>query len=206
MSIRHRGPAGLVLVALTALACTGGGGGGGGGGSATASPTGGGGGASLPAASSPVASAPGATTAAGSSDGGGGGSIPDDACQFTSKADIEELFGGEVAANGLDDDDVCVFTVKNGKGRLIDYDTAESPVTITFNEDYTTYAEEHAALGDDVAKVEGLGGDAWEGLGAIHVQIPPGELIVCCQFGAVYDQTVIHGEFYALAKLILSRL
>jgi hypothetical protein len=62
-------------------------------------------------------------------------------------------------------------------------------------------------MGDAVSKVEGLGAEAWIGLGAIHVDLgEDNELVVTTVFGEIYDPTVIEGERYALAKLVLSRL
>ena len=49
--------------------------------------------------------------------------------------------------------------------------------------------------------------EAWIGLGAIHVDLgDENELVVTTVFGEIYDPTVIEGERYALAKIVLSRL
>jgi hypothetical protein len=127
-----------------------------------------------------------------------------------SETDIKELFGGEVepVENDDDDDNSCTFSVTKAKGLVEDY-AATTPqiVGITFDDGYIGYEEEHAAMGDAVDKVEGLGSDAWIGLGAIHIDLGgDNELVVTTVFGAIYDPTVIEGERYALAKLVLSRL
>jgi hypothetical protein len=127
-----------------------------------------------------------------------------------SDTDVKELFGGDVepVENDDDDDNSCSFSVTKANGLLEDY-AADTPqiVGITFDEGYIGYDEERAAMGDAVDKVEGLGSEAWIGLGAIHVSLGDDqELVVTTTFGEIYDPTVIAGERYALAKLVLSRL
>jgi hypothetical protein len=124
--------------------------------------------------------------------------------------DIKELFGGEVepVENDDDDDNSCSFSVTKANGLVEDY-AATTPqiVAVTFDDGYIGYAEEHSAMGDAVDKVEGLGSEAWIGLGAIHVDLgDDNELVITTIFGAIYDPQVIEGERYALAKLVLSRL
>ena len=152
---------------------------------------------------SPVATDPGG----GSS---GSKSVPDDACSVVSDTDIKDLFGGEVEPVPSDDDDdnSCSFSVTKANGLLQDY-AATTPqiVSITFDDGYIGYDEEHQAMGDAVDKVEGLGSEAWLGLGAIHIDLgDDNELVVSTVFGAIYDVAVIEGERYALAKMVLSRL
>ena len=203
-----------LLISLLAAACGGGGGGGGGGAaSPTPSPTAGGGATSAdPSASGQASGAP----ASPAPSGGGGGSTsgsktpPDDACSVISDTDVKEIFGGnvELVPNDDDDDNSCSFAVTDGNGLLQDY-AATTPqiVAITFDEGYIGYDEEHTAMGDAVAKVEGLGREAWIGLGAIHIDLgDENEMVTTTIFGAIYDPTVIEGERYALAKLVLSRL
>ena len=56
-------------------------------------------------------------------------------------------------------------------------------------------------MGDAVDKVDGLGSEAWIGLGAIHVDLgEDNEMVTTTIFGAIYDPTVIEGERYALAR------
>lgn len=124
--------------------------------------------------------------------------------------DIKELFGGEVepVENDDDDDNSCSFSVTKANGLVEDY-AATTPqiVAVTFDDGYIGYDEEHSAMGDAVDKVEGLGSEAWIGLGAIHVDLgDDNELVITTIFGAIYDPQVIEGERYALAKLVLSRL
>lgn len=124
--------------------------------------------------------------------------------------DIKELFGGDVepVENDDDDDNSCSFSVTKANGLVEDY-AAGTPqiVAVTFDEGYIGYDEERSAMGDAVDKVEGLGSEAWIGLGAIHVDLgDDNELVVTTIFGAIYDPQVIEGERYSLAKLVLSRL
>jgi hypothetical protein len=203
-----------LLVSMLAAAC---GGGSGGGGGAVASPTpsptaGGGASSSDPSASAPATGALASPEA--SSDGGSGSSgsrsVPDDACAVITDTDIKELFGGNVepVENDDDDDNSCSFSVTDATGLLKDY-AAVIPqiVSVTFDEGYIGYAEEKQAMGDAVDQVQGLGSEAWIGLGAIHVDLgDDNELVVTTVFGEIYDQQVIVGERYALAKLVLSRL
>ena len=202
-----------ILVSLLAAACGGGGGGGGGGAaSPTPSPTAGGGASSADPSASGQASGAVASPAASGGGGSSSGSKtpPDDACSVISDTDVKEIFGGNVepVPNDDDDDNSCSFSVTDGNGLLQDY-AATTPqiVAITFDEGWIGYDEEHTAMGDAVAKVEGLGRDAWIGLGAIHVDLgDDNEMVANTVFGAIYDPTVIEGERYALAKLVLSRL
>jgi hypothetical protein len=203
-----------LLVSMLAAAC---GGGSGGGGGAVASPTpsptaGGGASSSDPSASAPATGALASPEA--SSDGGSGSSgsrsVPDDACAVITDTDIKELFGGNVepVENDDDDDNSCSFAVTDGNGLVEEY-AATTPqiVAITFDEGWIGYAEEKAAMGDAVDQVQGLGREAWIGLGAIHVDLgEDNEMVTTTIFGAIYDPTVIEGERYALAKLVLSRL
>ena len=140
----------------------------------------------------------------------GGKQVPDDACSVITDTDIKALFGGEVepVENDDDDDNSCTFSVTKANGLVEDY-AATTPqiVGITFDDGYITYDEELAAMGDAVDKVEGLGSEAWIGLGAIHVDLgDDNELVVTTIFGAIYDPVVIAGERYALAKMVLARL
>jgi len=203
-----------LLVSLLATACGGGGGGGGGGAaSPTPSPTAGGGAAS----SDPSASAQASGVVASSAPSGGGGSgssgaktPPDDACSVITDTDVKGIFGGNVepVPNDDDEDNSCSFAVTDGNG-LVDEYAATTPqiVSITFDEGWISYAEEKAAMGDAVDQVDGLGAEAWIGLGAIHVGLgEDNEMVTTTIFGAIYDPTVIEGERYALTKLVLSRL
>ena len=156
----------------------------------------------------------GAPASAATSEDGSGSSdgkrVPDDACAVITDTDIKDLFGGDVepVENDDDDDNSCSFSVTNANGLVEDF-AATTPqiVGITFDEGYIGYDEEHAAMGDAVDKVEGLGSEAWIGLGAIHVDLgDENELVVTTIFGEIYDPTVIAGERYALAKMVLSRL
>jgi len=135
---------------------------------------------------------------------------PDDPCLLLTKTDVQQLFGGEVEPAETEDDDdesTCAFTVTDGKGVMVDYTVCCQPVSITFDNGYISYEEEHKAFGDDVQEVKGLGAEAWRGLGAIHIDFGGGDqLIVTAMFGGAYDPTVITAEQYALAKLVLSRL
>ena len=196
-----------VISLLTLCAC---GGGGGSGASPTPTPSGGGGNAGATS----VATTSGAPVSPAASDDGSASSgakqIPDDACSVIADADIKELFGGnvELVPNDDDEDNSCSFSVTDANGLLQDY-AATTPqiAAITFDEGYISYDEEHAAMGDAVERVEGLGSEAWIGLGAIHVDLgEENELMVTTIFGEIYDQTVITGERYLLAKLVLSRL
>ena len=102
----------------------------------------------------------------------------------------------------------CSFSVTNANGLAQDY-AADTPqiVSVTFDEGWIGYDEEKQAMGDAVDKVEGLGSEARIGLGAIHVDLgDDNELVVTTVFGTIYDQQVIEGERYALAKLVVSRL
>jgi hypothetical protein len=206
--------AAFLLVSLLATACGGGGGGGGGGAaSPTPSPTAGGGAASSDPSASGQAS--GAVASPAASEGGGSGSSgakspPDDACSVVSDTDIKDIFGGDVelVPNDDDEDNSCSFSVTNANGLVEDY-AATTPqiVSITFDEGWISYAEEKAAMGDAVDQVDGLGSEAWIGLGAIHVDLgEDNEMVTTTIFGAIYDPTVIEGERYALTKLVLSRL
>ncbi len=126
------------------------------------------------------------------------------------ESDVQKIFGGTVepAPNDDDEDNSCSFSVTNGNGLLQDY-AATTPqiVGITFDEGWIGYDEEKAAMGDAVAKVEGLGSEAWIGLGAIHVDLGDGnEMVTTTVFGAIYDPAVIAAERYEIAKLVLSRL
>lgn len=199
----------IASVLLTLAACSGGGGGG----VATASstPTGGSGGQARATPAIVESEAP-ANPAA--SDGGAGSSgakqVPDDACSVVSDADVKKLFGGEVepVENTDEEDNSCSFSVTRATGLKADY-AADTPqiVSITFDDGYIPYAEERAAMGDAVNPVEGLGSEAWIGLGAIHVDLgEENELVVTTTFGEIYDPTVIEAERYALAKMVLSRL
>jgi hypothetical protein len=213
----RRVPASLTffLAALLAVAAcgTGSGGGGGGGGTATATPTGGvvDGGEVSATPSADTSGAPGSAAASGDSSGPSDAKqVPDDACSVITDTDIKELFGGDVepVENDDDDDNSCSFSVTKAKGLNADY-AADTPqiVSVTFDDGYIGYDEEHAAMGDAVDKVEGLGSEAWIGLGAIHVDLgDENELVLTTVFGEIYDPTVIEGERYALAKLVLSRL
>ncbi len=79
--------------------------------------------------------------------------------------------------------------------------------SVTFDEGWISYEDERKAFGEGVAKVDGLGRDAWIGLGAIHADLgEDNEMVTTTIFGAIYDPTVIEGERYALAKLVLGRL
>jgi hypothetical protein len=156
----------------------------------------------------------GAPASPAATDGGSGSSgakqVPDDACSVVTDTDIKGLFGGDVekVENDDDDDNTCSFSVTKAKGLVKDYAaTIPQIAAVTFDEGYIGYDEEHKAMGDAVAKVEGLGAEAWIGLGAIHVDLGgDNELVVTTVFGEIYDPTVIEGERYALAKLVLSRL
>lgn len=197
--------------ALLVAACGGSSGGGGGGaGSSSPSPTPTGGVVDASAAPSAAASAgsggagPDSTT---NVDLGGEGGLPDDACQVVSESDVQGIFGGDVSSDGLDDDDNCVFTVKNGNGFLeAQAEVIDHPVLVGFTDSWISYEDEKAVFGDGVQQVDGLGTDAWLGLGAIHARIPGGELVVSGVFGEVYDQAVVVGELKALTKLILGRI
>jgi hypothetical protein len=202
-----------LVVILFVSACAGGGGGGGGAASPTPSPTAGGGASSSgPSASAPASGAPASPGASSGEGTGSSGSRtpPDDACSVITVTDIKELFGGEVepVENDDDDDNSCSFSVTKANGLVEDY-AATTPqiVAVTFDDGYIGYDEEHSAMGDAVDKVEGLGSEAWIGLGAIHVDLgDDNELVITTIFGAIYDPQVIEGERYALAKLVLSRL
>jgi hypothetical protein len=198
---------------LLTLAACGGGGGGSGAGAATASPSptsdGGAEGSGTPAA---VTSDAPASPAASEGDSGSSvvKRVPDDACSVITDTDIKELFGGEVepVENDDDEDNTCSFSVTKANGLVEDY-AATTPqiVSVTFDEGYIGYDEEHQAMGDAVDKVDGLGSEAWIGLGAIHVDLgDENELVITTVFGAIYDSLVIEGERYALAKLVVSRL
>jgi hypothetical protein len=198
---------------LLTLAACGGGGGGSGAGAATASPSptsdGGAEGSGTPAA---VTSDAPASPAASEGDSGSSvvKRVPDDACSVITDTDIKELFGGEVepVENDDDEDNTCSFSVTKANGLVEDY-AATTPqiVSVTFDEGYIGYDEEHQAMGDAVDKVDGLGSEAWIGLGAIHVDLgDENELVITTVFGAIYDPLVIAGERYALAKLVVSRL
>ena len=131
-------------------------------------------------------------------------------CSVITDTDVKELFGGDVepVENDDDDDNSCSFSVTNANGLAEDY-AADTPqiVSVTFDEGWIGYDEEKQAMGDAVDKVEGLGSEAWIGLGAIHVDLgDDNELVVTTVFGTIYDQQVIEGERYALAKLVVSRL
>ena len=180
-----------VIGLLTVVAACGGGTGGGGGGAATATPTptSGGGGPPASAPASTVASgAPGSAAPSGDSTGSSGAiHVPDDACSVITDTDIKELFGGDVEAveNDDDEDNTCSFSVTNANGLLKDY-AADTPqiVSVTFDEGYIGYTEEHAAMGDAVDQVAGLGREARIGLGAIHVDLgEENELVVTTVFG-----------------------
>lgn len=202
-----RGRQAVLTFALTSMlivaAC-----GGGGGSSPTPTPTGGGGGGT------PTASDPGASNGPVATGGGtgspGGLTIPAAACSVVSDADIKNLFGGEVEPVPNDDPEAnsCSFSVTKATGLLKDYAaTTPQVVAVTFDDGYIGYDEEHAAMGEAVTKVDGLGSEAWLGLGAIHVDLGhENELVVSTVFGAIYDQAVIANERYLLAKLVLSRL
>lgn len=206
-----------VAMTLTLAACAGGGGGGGGGGGSptpTPTPTGGGGGGGGGASATPTALISEVPASPSDSGGGSGSSgakrVPDDACSVITDTDIKELFAGDVepVENDDDEDNSCSFSVTKARGLVADY-AATTPqiVAVTFDEGYISYAEEHAAMGDAVSEVQGLGSEAWIGLGAIHVDLgDDNELVVTTVFGEIYDLTVIEGERYALAKLVLSRL
>ncbi len=208
----------LLVIPILVAACASGGGGGGG---VVVSPTptakaigGGGGGASSGPSISSSSAPSGAPASAASSDGGSGSSgsrtPPDDACSVVTEADVQGIFGGTVepVPNDDDEDNSCSFSVTNGNGLLKDY-AATTPqiVSITFDEGWIGYAEEKQAMGVAVDQVDGLGSEAWIGLGAIHVDLgDDNEMVTTTIFGEIYDPTVITGERYALTKLVLGRL
>ena len=205
MGMRRTVLAFAVVTLLTVSACAGGGG------SSGPSPTPSGGGG-VGASGTPAAPASGAPSGPAASDGGTGSSdklqVPATACSVVSDADIKDLFGGEVEPVANDDPGDCSFSVTKANGLLKDY-AATTPqiVGVTFDSGYIGYDEEHQVMGDAVTKVDGLGREAWLGLGAIHVDLGnENELVVTTVFGEIYDLTVIAGERELLAKLVLSRL
>ena len=205
MGMRRTGPAFAIVMLLTVSACAGGGG------SSGPSPTPSGGGGVGPSGT-PAAPTSGAPSGPAASDGGAGSSgklqVPADACSVVSDADIKDLFGGEVEPVPNDDPGDCSFSVTKANGLLKDYAaTIPQIVGVTFDNGYIGYDEEHQVMGDAVARVDGLGREAWLGLGAIHVDLGnENELVVTTVFGEIYDLTVIAGERFSLAKLVLSRL
>lgn len=214
MSLRRTALTFITTMVLTLAAC---GGGGGGGGGATATPTPsptGGGGGGRQASGTPTAVTSGTPATPAATDGGSGSSggkqVPDDACSVVTDTDIKGLFGGDVepVENDDEDDNSCSFSVTKANGLLKDYAaTTPQVVSVTFDEGYISYDEEHTAMGSAVDKVDGLGSEAWIGLGAIHVDLgDDNELVVTTIFGAIYDPTVIAGERFGLAKLVLTRL
>lgn len=207
MSVPRRFMTLTMLTSLGVAACAGSSGPGG----PTPTPTAGAGG---DANGSPATPTSGASSGPAGSDGGTGPSgqyqVPADACSVISGADIENLFGGDVEPVANDDpsDNTCSFSVTKANGLLQDY-AATTPqiVAITFDNGYIGYDEERAAMGDSVTRVDGLGSEAWIGLGAIHVDLGnENELVVTTVFGAIYDESVIANERLLLAKLVLSRI
>lgn len=201
----------LTIVSLLSVTACGGGAGPAGPAGPTPTPTAGAGGA---ASGPPVASTSGASAGPAGSNGGNGGTsgqhqVPAVACSVISETDIQGLFGGDVVAVANDDpsDNTCSFSVTKANGLLANY-AATTPqiVAVTFDNGYIGYDEEHGAMGDAVTRVDGLGAEAWLGLGAIHVDLGgENQLIVTTVFGAIYDATVIAGERLLLAKLVLAR-
>ena len=178
---------------LTLSACSGGGGaygGGGGGGVATATPTPTGGGGGGDASATPIASTPIVESGAPSpspADGGGSGSsgakqVPDDACSVITDTDIKGLFGaGRRAGRERRRRGQLVLVLGHEGQRSGQGLRRRHPQIVgsTFDDGYISYDEEHAAMGDAVDKVEGLGSEAWIGLGAIHVDLgDDNELVV----------------------------
>ena len=79
--------------------------------------------------------------------------------------------------------------------------------SVTFDEGWISYEDEKKAIGEGVEKVEGLGREAWIGLGAIHVDLgEDNEWSSRRSSARSTTSTVIEGERYALAKLVVGRL
>ena len=207
----------ILIIPILVAACAGGGGSGNGGVSVSPTPTakaGGGAGASSDALIAPSTASSGAPSSAAASgdDTGSSGTLtpPDDACSVVTESDVQGLFGGNVepVASDDDEDNSCSFSVTDGNGLLKDYaKTIPQIVGVTFDEGWIGYDQEKQVFGDAVDKVDGLGSEAWIGLGAIHVNLGgDNEMVTTTVFGEIYDPTVIAGERYSLAKLVLSRL
>ena len=188
----------LMFVAAVVLVagCAGGGG---------ATPGTGSGSTSQPVSSAAQASsAPAASAATSAQPATGGGTFPADPCKLVTLADVSSIYGGAVKALGLDDNGACRFEIE-GKAKA-GTSVAAGEFAVSFGDSFSPYETAKKVFGDGVAKVDGLGTEAYSFGGFIHAKVGKGDLVVGGVWVGNYDRAALASETAEMAKLLLGRL
>lgn len=174
-----------------------------GGGSAAAT-SGAQGSAQPPASSAAPSTAPIASVPASAQPATGGGKLPADPCKLVTLADVSSIYGGSVKALGLDDNGACAFEI-TGKATA-GTSAAAGEFAVSFGDTWSTYDTVNMLFGSGVAKIDGLGTDAYSIGGFIHAKVGEGELVVGGVWVGDYDRALLATEAAEMAKLLLGRL
>jgi hypothetical protein len=190
----------LIATLVVVAGCSGGGG---------AAATSGANASSQPAASAAQASGQPATSPAASPEtspapAAGGGTLPGDPCQLVTAADVSAIYGGNVTALGLDENRACPFEIE-GKAKA-GQSVAAGEFAVSFGDEFSSYDTVKMLFGDGVAKIDGLGTDAYSFGGFIHAKVGAGELVVGGVWVGNYDRALLDAETFEMTKLLLGRL
>lgn len=157
------------------------------------------------ATGAPSSAPGGATPSTGGSSSTAGN--PADSCLVATKADVEAAFGGSSTVGRTGSYGMCTFDVS---GKLKAGNPGDSPLglRVFFDPKYIPYATIKQAMGDAVAKVDGVGSEAYYAStqGLLHVQVPGGMLTVGATNLDLLDKGVLQQSVAALARAILARL
>jgi hypothetical protein len=122
-----------------------------------------------------------------------------------SKADVEAAYGGSSSVGKLDEHGHCAFDV-SGAIHAGPASAVSGSLGVSFSDTFTAYDTAKMLFGDVVVKADGLGTDAWFGLGALHVKIAGGEFVVGAVFVGNFDRAILQQDTVTLAKVILTHL
>jgi hypothetical protein len=139
-----------------------------------------------------------------STPGGGGGGLPSDPCQIVTAEDVKGIYGGDVSALGRDENDACAFEIEGDANAGTS--AAAGEFAVSFGDEWSTYDDAKVVFGDAVKKIDGLGTDAWYGMGFIHAKVGAGELVVGGVWVGDYDRDLLDQETFEMAKLLLGRV
>ena len=156
------------------------------------------------ASNAPATSAGASSAAASSQPATGGGTLPADPCKLVTAADVSSIYGGTVKALGLDEHGACSFEI-DGKAKA-GQSVAAGEFAVSFGDTWSSYDTAKMLFGSGVAKVEGLGTDAYSFGGFIHAKVGTGDLVVGGVWVGNYDRTLLASETAEMAMLLLGRL
>ncbi len=159
---------------------------------------------SQPAASAAASSQPAASAAASTQPAAGGGTLPGDPCQLVTAEDVSSIYGGSVNALGLDENGACPFEIE-GQAKA-GRSAAAGEFAVTFGDEFSSYDTAKMLFGDGVAKIDGLGTDAYSFGGFIHAKVGTGELVVGGVWIGDYDRALLATETFEMTQLLLGRL